>query len=79
MLPQNRVSRRDRAQPQDTSRVRTGSALLAAALVTGALLMAPDSLSKAPRSVSTITRKRPVECGDQAVRSPQFCASSPLE
>ena len=42
MLPQNRVSRRDRAQPQDTSRVRIGSALLAAALVTGALLMAPD-------------------------------------
>ena len=42
MLPQSRVSRRDRAQSQDTSRVRTGSALLAAALVTGALLMAPD-------------------------------------
>ncbi|MEJ6584692.1 MAG: serine protease inhibitor [Synechococcus sp. ChSW.bin.154] len=42
MLPQSRVSRRDRAQPQDTSRVRIGSALLAAALVSGALLMAPD-------------------------------------
>jgi hypothetical protein len=42
MLPQTRVSRRDRAQAQDIARVRSGSALLAAALVTGALLMAPE-------------------------------------
>ena len=42
MLPQSRVSRRDHAQVQDTALVRTGSALLAAALVTGALLLAPE-------------------------------------
>jgi len=42
MLPQSRLSRRDRAQAQDTPRLRTASALLAAALVTGAFLLAPD-------------------------------------
>ena len=42
MLPQSRLSRRGRAQAQDIARVRTGSALLAAALVTGALLLAPE-------------------------------------
>ena len=42
MLPQGRLSRRDRAQAQDTPRLRTASALLAAALVTGAFLLAPD-------------------------------------
>ena len=42
MLPQSRVSRRGRAQAQDIARLRTGSALLAAALVTGALLLAPE-------------------------------------
>jgi hypothetical protein len=42
MLPQSRASRRHRAKVQDTARVRTCSALFAAAMVTGALLMAPD-------------------------------------
>ena len=42
MLPQSRATRRHRARAQDTPGVRTGSALLAAALVTGALLIAPD-------------------------------------
>lgn len=42
MLPQGRLSRRVRAQAQDTPRLRTASALLAAALVTGAFLLAPD-------------------------------------
>ena len=42
MLPQSRVSRRGRAQAQDIARHRTGSALVAAALVTGALLLAPE-------------------------------------
>jgi hypothetical protein len=42
MLPQSRASRRHRAKVQDTARVRTGSALFVAAMVTGALLMAPD-------------------------------------
>ena len=42
MLPQSQVLRRDRAKAKDTAWVRTGSALLAGALVTGALLIAPD-------------------------------------